>query len=68
MSDADRLTRLEERYVHLQKHIAEQDRAMLEMSDEIKRLRTEVAALRALLNAQSSGEPPAASEERPPHY
>lgn len=67
MSDAERLTRLEERYAHLQRHTAEQDKAMLELSELIEKLRKEVA----LLRAQSPGgtaETRDAAEERPPHY
>lgn len=66
MSDADRLTRLEERYAHLQRHSAEQDKVMLELSDEVAKLRKELAALRALRN--SGPEEGEMRDERPPHY
>ena len=66
MSDDTRLTRLEERYAHLQRHSAEQDKAMLELADEIARLRKELAALRAQQSSgRDAGEAP---DERPPHY
>ena len=66
MTDAERLTRLEERYAHLQKHMGQQDKAMLELADEVKKLRKELAILRA---AQPGGsEPGEAPDERPPHY
>ena len=68
-AESERLTRLEERYAHLQRHQAEQDKAMLELAEEFARLKKELAALRA---QQSGGpgpteaaEPP---DERPPHY
>ncbi len=69
MTDAERLTRLEERYAHLQRHVAEQDKAMLELADVLARLKAEVATLRT----QHTGGPvvPGESEpadERPPHY
>ena len=66
MSEADRLTRLEERYAHLQRHVTQQDKAMLELTDEVAKLRKEIAGLRAhQTSAPESGDAP---EERPPHY
>ncbi len=66
MSDADRLTRLEERYAHLQRHSAEQDKVMLELADEFAKLRKEMAALRAVRGGgPEEGEAP---DARPPHY
>lgn len=70
MTDAERLTRLEERYAHLQRHVAEQDKAMLALVEELARLKTEVATLRAQnvggsLPMGGSDEP---ANERPPHY
>lgn len=67
-SETERLTRLEERYAHLQRHQAEQDKAMLELAEELARLKKELATLRA---QQSSGPGPvdaAETDERPPHY
>ena len=34
MTEPERLTALEERYAHLQRHVAEQDKAMLELAEE----------------------------------
>lgn len=59
------LTLLEERLVWLQRHVAEQDKAMLEMAAEIERLKKQVAELRGKL-ATETGEP--RGDERPPHY
>ena len=39
MTDAERLTRLEERYAHLQRHSTEQDKVMLQLSEELAKLR-----------------------------
>ena len=64
--DADRLTRLEERYAHLQRHQAEQDKAMLGLADEVAKLRKELAVLRARQAVGNEGPEPA--DERPPHY
>lgn len=70
MTDAERLTRLEERYAHLQRHVAEQDKAMLELADELARLKADLAAFRA---QQVGGASPLSdgatdTDERPPHY
>jgi len=67
MSEARRLTELEERYAHLQRHVAEQDKAMLELSEEFARLRKEIAILRAQLTGASADAEDGA-DERPPHY
>jgi uncharacterized coiled-coil protein SlyX len=67
MSENDRLTRLEERYTHLQNHVVEQDKVVLELSDALVRLRKELAARRD--PDESAGEGAADQiDERPPHY
>ena len=66
MSDAERLTRLEERYAHLQRHQAEQDKVMLGLTDELAKLRKELAMLRTRQTMGTEG--PEAADERPPHY
>ncbi|MFA5057565.1 MAG: SlyX family protein [Opitutaceae bacterium] len=60
------LALLEERLAWLQRHVAEQDKAMLELAGEIDRLKKQVAELRGKLPADS-GESVDAGE-RPPHY
>jgi uncharacterized coiled-coil protein SlyX len=66
MLDPERLTRLEERYAHLQRHQAEQDKVMLGLTEDIAKLRKELAMLRARATTGSEGAEPA--DERPPHY
>lgn len=66
MTDAERLTRLEERYAHLQRHSTEQDKVMLQLSEELTKLRKELAALRT--RASEPREAGDATEEKPPHY
>jgi SlyX protein len=66
MNETERLTRLEERYAHLQRHQAEQDKAMLELTDEVAKLRQEISVLRA--RVPGGPETDELPEERPPHY
>lgn len=67
MTDAERLTRLEERYAHLHQHQAEQDKAMLALGDELRRVKKELATLRTHQTSQPEpGQTP--QDERPPHY
>ena len=62
----ERVALLEEKLAWLQRHMTEQDKAMLEMAEDIARLKRTVTELRAKL-AGDSGEPPEGGE-RPPHY
>jgi SlyX protein len=66
MDEAKRLTALEERYAHLQRHTAEQDKAMLELAEEVAKLRKEITRLRGQVVA--SREADDGADERPPHY
>lgn len=63
------IQRLEEKIAYLERHVTEQDKAMLEMGDELARLRREMKALRGRLEQGDApgpgGELP---DERPPHY
>ena len=66
MDDKERITLLEERYAHLQRHVVQQDKAMLKLSEEFAKLRQEIT----LLRSRESGEvqPGGMPDERPPHY
>jgi len=68
MSD-ERLAHLEARYLWLERHVAEQDKAMAEMGDEMRKLRREIESLMERIRvsdaAGGSGEP---EEPPPPHY
>ena len=59
---------LEERITWLQRHVVEQDKAMLELRDELARLREEMTAVHARLSGLDEGAGPSAPDERPPHY
>ena len=63
------IKRLEEKIAYLERHVTEQDKAMLGLADELARLRQELLALRE----RTAGNPAGESEEepaddRPPHY
>jgi uncharacterized coiled-coil protein SlyX len=67
MTDSDRITRLEERFTHLQQHVTEQDRVVLGLSEMVDRLRKELTALRTQVETNAA-ETPKPSDEKPPHY
>lgn len=61
------LKRLEEKIAHLEHHVTQQDKAMLEFADELARLRRELRALRErAASARDTGDD--AVDEKPPHY
>lgn len=68
----ERIQRVEEKIAYLEHHVTQQDKAMLELADDLARLRAELKML-AARNANSPGETGAADStenrvERPPHY
>jgi SlyX protein len=67
MSD-DRLTHLEARFAWLERHATEQDRAMVDLADDLRRLKEEVRRLRARATATPEAGPPEDLDEKPPHY
>ncbi len=61
--------RLQERLAWLEKHVQEQDKAMLEMADELQRVRKLLLQVRDRLGSGAGGEEGGTdAEERPPHY
>ena len=66
---AGTLERLEEKLAYLERHVAEQDKAMLEMSRDLDALRRELKILRERPMSRDSGDGSGAElDERPPHY
>jgi SlyX protein len=64
----ERIDRLEERLAWMQRHITEQDKAMLDMAGQLDRLKAEVTRLKQRPEAgpaHAEANPP---DERPPHY
>ena len=69
MDEAQQVARLEERLAWLERHVVEQDKVMLELSDDITRLRRELLILRDRVpSGGSMAEPDNSANERPPHY
>lgn len=68
MTPEEKIIRLEERLAHLQRHVVEQDKAMLELGDLVAQLRRELAALQSRLEPASPPADDSAADERPPHY
>lgn len=71
--NTESIQRLEEKIAYLERHVTEQDRAMLEMAEDISRLKREFKALRERDTGgggQGGGDGADAggAEERPPHY
>jgi len=68
METPQQIARLEERLAWLERHVVEQDKAMLEMSDDLIRLRRELRALKDRQSSSDQGEQGSPADERPPHY
>jgi SlyX protein len=64
----ERIDRLEERLAWLQRHVVEQDKAMLEMAGQLDRLKAELTRLRQRADATPTNPEASPAEERPPHY
>ncbi len=70
-SPTENILRLEEKIAYLERHVTEQDKAMLEMAEDIARLRRELLRFRERLagGGTGGGEGEASPvDERPPHY
>lgn len=66
----ERIERAEERIAWLERHVVEQDKAMLELGDQLRRLTRELELLRdrAVAREGATGGDDAPANERPPHY
>ena len=62
------LIALENRFAWLERHVTEQDRAMLKLEDEVRRLKRRLELLQEGLKARGQAEEPPPADERPPHY
>ncbi len=69
MNDAEeRLTRIEERFTHLQKHVSEQDRVILDLTEQLDGMRRELTRLQGEGTGARGGSEDMPADERPPHY
>lgn len=65
----EEIRRLQEKIAYLERHVTGQDRAMLELAEDLARLRREIAALRGLVaRGSAASEANPEPDERPPHY
>ncbi len=63
------IQRLEEKIAYLERHVTEQDKAMLEMAEDIAALRRELKRMRERQETGASGgDEGEFPDERPPHY
>jgi SlyX protein len=65
------IRRLEEKIAYLERHVTEQDKAMLEFAEQLAALRREVRALREQSDVRgtpTAGAGDDVADERPPHY
>ena len=68
---SEEIRRLEEKIAYLEHHVTEQDKVMLEMGDQLRRLKREVERLGGRIASVSEGatdSPGNEAAERPPHY
>ena len=67
---SESVTRLEEKIAYLERHVVDQDKAMLEFAEELERLRRElkIVSLRVSAGASGSSDVAEVDEPRPPHY
>ncbi|MES2696159.1 MAG: SlyX family protein [Verrucomicrobiota bacterium] len=67
----ENIQRLEEKIAYLERHVTEQDKAMLEMAEDIAALRREMKRWRDRSESgggAGGGDEAGMQDERPPHY
>ncbi|MGA3006528.1 MAG: SlyX family protein [Opitutaceae bacterium] len=63
-----RIEHLEERLAWLERHVTDQDKAMLALHEELSLLRSELKPLHERLAEELKDSESPEPEERPPHY
>ena len=67
----DSYQQLEEKIAYLERHVVEQDKAMLEMSELLERIKAELGTMRERMEDAAPGSSDTTTsllDERPPHY
>lgn len=67
MAKPEDIQRLEEKIAYLERHVGEQDKAMLEMARQLDLLRREMGLMRERLTETKVPDAPV-QDEKPPHY
>ncbi|MEZ5412699.1 MAG: SlyX family protein [Opitutaceae bacterium] len=67
MAKPEDIHRLEEKIAYLERHVGEQDKAMLEMARQLDLLRREMGLMRERLTETKVPDAPM-TDEKPPHY
>ena len=62
------VTRLEEKIAYLERHVTEQDKAMLEMAGQLDRFKAELTRLKQRAESAPTTPDGGMADERPPHY
>jgi uncharacterized coiled-coil protein SlyX len=65
---AQRSIELEARFSWLERHVAEQDKVILELADELNRLKREAQEVRRRLKEAGEADTEIEPEAPPPHY
>lgn len=63
----DDMQRLQEKIAHLERHVGEQDKVMLELATRLDLLQRELGLLRVRLT-EAKATSAASEDEKPPHY
>ncbi len=66
--DDERSRKIEERLAWLERHVLEQDKAMMELGDELARTRKVLQQMQERLRSGGESGEIADADERPPHY
>ncbi len=64
----DSAQKLEEQLAHLQRHVEQQDRAMLDLTRELERLRQRLERLETKPSSEGDNAAGSPADERPPHW
>ncbi len=64
----ERIDRIEERLAWFERHVAEQDKEMLDLAKRLDRTQTELRLLRERAASAETAPATSPADDRPPHY